>query len=97
MVLDLWRTTHFQAQKGIIWAWVDGRRYATPWAGLEAVEHALPQVLFVRIRSDTLLLPQAVLEFRPLLGGRARVSVAGEVKLTASRGGAKRLKFFLGF
>ena len=96
MVLDLWRTTHFQAQKGIIWAWVDGRRYATPWAGLEAVEHALPQVLFVRIQSDTLLLPQAVLEFRSLLGGRARVSVAGGVKLTASRGGARRLKFLLG-
>ncbi len=95
-VLDLWRTTHFQARRGIVWAWVDGRRYATPWAGLEAVERAMPQALFVRIQADTLLLPQAVVEFQPLLGGRARVSVAGEVKLTASRGGAKRLKFFLG-
>jgi hypothetical protein len=96
VALDLWRTTHFEDQDGAVWAWVDGQRHATFWRTLGEVERALEQVMLVRIRPGVLLCPQAVQEFKPLLGGRARVAVAGGVHLTTSREAARRLRFLLG-
>jgi hypothetical protein len=94
--LDLWRTSHFEDRDGTVWAWVDGQPHATSWRTLGEVERALGQVLLVRIQPGILLSPQAVLDFKPALGGRARVSVAGGLQLTASRDATRRLKHLLG-
>jgi hypothetical protein len=96
-MLDLWQTTHFEHNGNTVWAWVEGRRHATFWRDLDEVERTLGQVLLVRIQSRILLSPQAILELQPLFGGRARISVAGGVSLTASRDAVRRLRFLLGY
>jgi len=95
VLLDLARTTHFERHGNTVWAWVEGKRHATFWRGFPEVEQALGQVLFVRIRREILLNPQSVQSLKPLLWGRARVSVAGGQELTADRDAVRRLKFLL--
>jgi 3-hydroxyisobutyrate dehydrogenase-like beta-hydroxyacid dehydrogenase len=95
VLLDLARTTHFERHGNTVWAWVEGKRHATFWRGFPEVEQALGQVLFVRIRREILLNPQSVQSLKPLLWGRARVSVAGGQELTADRNAARRLRFLL--
>jgi len=90
------RTSHFQAVGGVVWAWVEGIREATYWSGLAEVEQAVPHVLFVRLQSDVLLNPQAILEVHPLFPGRSRVRLLGGATFTASREVTRNLKFILG-
>jgi len=97
VMLDLWRTSHFEAVGAAVWAWVEGQRHATFWRSLDEVERALSRVQLVRIQRRILLCPHAIQEFKPLFGGWARVTVPGGVNLTASRQATRRLKFLLGW
>lgn len=96
VLLDLWRTTHFEVRGGAVWAWVAGQRHATFWHSLGEVQQVLGQVQLVRIQRRVLLCPHAIQEFKPIFGGWARVTVAGGMTLTASRQASRRLKFLLG-
>jgi len=90
------RTSHFEEGEGAVWAWVEGKRQATPWRTLGEVEAAHEHVLFVRIQKTVLLNPQAVLELKPLFGGRARVEALGGATFNIGREDARRLTLLLG-
>lgn len=94
--LDLFGTTHFELDGGIVWAWHHGRRYKTAWHSLADVELAFRHVLFLRIQPTVLLQPETVVDLKTVFGGRAKVKVAGNLELDVSRAATPRLKELLG-
>jgi DNA-binding LytR/AlgR family response regulator len=94
--LDLKRTTHFEVEEEVVWAWVAGGRHRTSWTTLAEVESAFPGVGMVRIQRHLLLRPEAVLGLRPLEGGRASVRVADGMELEVSRSVTPKIKELLG-
>jgi len=94
--LELKRTTHFDVEEEVVWAWAGGGRHRTAWTTLAEVEAAFPGGRLLRIQRHLLLRPEAVLGLRPLEGGRALVRVAEGVELEVSRSATPRLKELLG-
>jgi two-component system LytT family response regulator/two-component system response regulator AlgR len=94
--LDLKRTTHFEVEEEVVWAWVAQGRHRTPWTTLADVESAFPAAGMVRIQRHLLLRPEAVLGLRPLEGGRVSVRVADGLELEVSRSVTPRIKELLG-
>ena len=73
-----------------------GEPYRTSWSTLGEVEEAFPEEDLLRIHRHLLLRPPMVLGFRPLLGGRGEVRVAGGKTLEVSRSSVPKLKAVLG-
>jgi 3-hydroxyisobutyrate dehydrogenase-like beta-hydroxyacid dehydrogenase len=96
VALDLEQTSHFEVIKGHVWAWSEGKRYATRWSKLGEVELAFNHVLFLSIQRHVLLRPEAVLNLRPVFGGGAKARVGEHMELDVSRSAAPRLKELLG-
>lgn len=94
--LELRRTSHFEVEDEIVWAWCGGTRFRTGWSTLAEVEHAFPRGGLLRIQRHLLLRPEAVLGLRPLEGGRAVIRVAEGLELETSRTATPRLKEVLG-
>jgi len=94
--MDLDSTSHFELSGGQVWVWSQGQKYETHWSTFDEVEGAFNQVLFLLIKRNILLRPDAVREFRPTFGGGAKVLVAGGLELQVGRSAAPRLKFLLG-
>ena len=98
--LELKRTTHFEVEEEVVYAWapVGGKltRQRTDWTSLSEVEEAFPSAGLVRIQRHLLLRPEAILGLRPLEGGRAAIRVAEGVDLEVSRSVTPRLKELLG-
>jgi len=98
--LDLKRTTHFEVEEEVVWAWVpiqgSASRHRTSWTTLAEVEAAFSHANLLRIQRHLLLRPEAVLGLKPLEGGRASVRVAEGVELEVSRNATPRLKEMLG-
>jgi len=98
--LELKRTTHFEVEEEVVYAWapVGGKltRQRTDWTSLSEVEEAFAQAGLMRIQRHLLLRPEAVLGLRPLEGGRAAVRVGEGVDLEVSRSVTPRLKELLG-
>ena len=94
--LDLKRTTHFEVEEEVVWAWVAGGRHRTSWTTLAEVETAFPGAGLIRIQRHLLLRPEAVLGLKPLEGGRTSVRVADGVDLEVSRSATPRIKELLG-
>jgi two-component system LytT family response regulator/two-component system response regulator AlgR len=94
--LDLRRTTHFEVETEVVWAWAAGSHHRTAWTTLAEVEAAFPSAGLVRIQRHLLLRPEAVLALKPLEGGRASVRVADGLELEVSRSATPRLKELLG-
>ena len=94
--LDLKRTTHFEVEEEVVWAWVAGGRHRTAWTTLADVETAFPGAGLIRIQRHLLLRPEAVLGLKPLEGGRASVRVADGMDLEVSRSATPRIKELLG-
>ena len=98
--LELKRTTHFEVEEEVVYAWapVGGKltRQRTDWTSLSEVEEAFPSTGLVRIQRHLLLRPEAILGLRPLEGGRAAIRVAEGVDLEVSRSVTPRLKELLG-
>jgi len=98
--LELKRTTHFEVEEEIVYAWapIGGKltRQRTDWTSLGEVEEAFPSAGLMRIQRHLLLRPEAVLGLRPIEGGRAAVRVAEGVDLEVSRSVTPRLKELLG-
>ena len=94
--LELRRTSHFEVEDEIVWAWCGGSRFRTGWSTLAEVEHAFPAGGLLRIQRHLLLRPDAVLGLRPLEGGRATVRVAEGLELETSRTATPKLKDLLG-
>lgn len=96
ITLDLERISHFEMIKDQVWAWSQGKKYATPWQSLVEVESAFNHVMFLLIKRHVLLRPDAVIHFRPTFGGTAKVRVDENLELYVSRAAAPRLKVMLG-
>ena len=94
--LDLKRTTHFEVEEEIVWAWASGHRHRTAWTTLAEVETAFPGAGLIRIQRHLLLRPEAVLGLKPLEGGRASVRVADGLDLEVSRSVTPKIKEMLG-
>jgi len=94
--LDLKRTTHFEVEEEVVWAWAAGSRHRTAWTTLAEVEGAFPGAGLLRIQRHLLLRPEAVVGLRPLEGGRASVRVADGLDLEVSRSATPRIKELLG-
>ncbi len=94
--LDLKRTTHFEVEEEVVWAWVAGGRHRTSWTTLADVETAFPAAGLVRIQRHLLLRPEAVLGLKPLEGGRASVRVGDGTDLEVSRSATPKIKELLG-
>lgn len=95
--LDLRRTTHFEVEEEVVWAWAGGSRHRTAWTTLAEVEGAYPAAGLLRIQRHLLLRPEAVLGLKPLEGGRALVRVGEGMDLEVSRSATPRIKELLGF
>lgn len=96
LFLELRRTTHFEVEDEIVWAWSGATRFRTGWTTLAEVEQAFPAAGLLRIQRHLLLRPEAVLGLRPLEGGRASIRVAEGQELEASRTATPKLKELLG-
>ncbi len=96
VTLDLNQTSHFEAIKGRVWAWSQGKRYETRWNNLSDVELAFNHVLFLLIKRHILLRPDAVLDLRSTFVGGAKARVSDDLELDVSRAAAPRLKELLG-
>ncbi len=94
--LDLKRTTHFEVEEEVVWAWAGGQRHRTSWTTLAEVEQAFPSAGLLRIQRHLLLRPECVLGLRPLEGGRATVRVGEGLELEVSRTATPKLKEWLG-
>jgi two-component system LytT family response regulator/two-component system response regulator AlgR len=94
--LDLKRTTHFEVETEVVWAWAAGSRHRTAWTTLAEVEAAFSAARLLRIQRHLLLRPEAVLGLRPLEGGRASVRVGEGLDLEVSRSATPILKELLG-
>lgn len=98
--LDLKRTSHFEVEEEVVWAWasIQGApsRHRTAWTTLAEVEAAFPGAGLLRIQRHLLLRPEAVLGLRPLEGGRASVRVADGLDLEVSRSVTPRIKELFG-
>lgn len=94
--LDLRRTTHFEVEEEVVWAWAAGARHRTSWTTLAEVEAAFPGAGLARIQRHLLLRAEAVLGLRPLEGGRALVRVTEGLELEVSRSATPKLKERLG-
>lgn len=98
--LDLRRTTHFEVEEEVVWAWAPAQgvasRHRTAWTTLAEVEVAFPGETLVRIQRHLLIRPEAVLGLRPIEGGRALVRLAEGLELEVSRSATPKLKERLG-
>lgn len=98
--LDLKRTTHFEVEEEVVWAWVPVQgvpsRHRTAWTTLAEVEAAFPGIGLIRIQRHLLLRAEAVLGLKPLEGGRASVRVAEGMDLEVSRSVTPKIKELLG-
>ena len=94
--LELKRTSHFEVEEEVVWAWAAGGRHRTSWTTLAEVEAAFPGAGLLRIQRHLLLRPEAVLGLKPLEGGRASVRVAEGVDLEVSRSVTPKIKEMLG-
>ncbi|MBP1626742.1 MAG: two-component response regulator [Holophagaceae bacterium] len=95
VMVDLSKTSHFEVENEVVWAFA-GARLKTFWSSLIEVEEALPAAGLLRIHRRILLRPEAVLGIRPAPGSRYAIRLGGGVEVEASRGGTMRLKERLG-
>ena len=96
LFLELRRTTHFEVEDEVVWAWSGGTRFRTGWTTLAEVEQAFPAAGLLRIQRHLLLRPEAVTGLRPLEGGRAAARVGEGLELETSRTATPKLKELLG-
>ncbi len=94
--LDLNQTSHFELIKGRVWAWSQGKSYETNWRSLNEVEMAFNHILFLLIKRNVLLRPDAVIDMRPTFAGGAKARVSDDLELDVSRSAAPRLRELLG-
>lgn len=96
LFLDLARTTHFEVEEQVVWAFA-GDRFRTRWKSLGEVEAFFPEAGLLRIHRHLLIRPEAVLGIRSSgAGARVMVRLNGGVEVEASRGATPKLKERLG-
>jgi len=96
LLLDLLKTTHFEVEDQVVWAFA-GEKFRTKWKSLGEVEAFFPEAGLLRLHRHLLIRPEAVLGIRSTGGGaRVMVRMTGGIELEASRGATPKLKARLG-
>ena len=96
LLVELARTTHFEVEEQVVWAFA-GERFRTRWKSLGEVEAAFPDAGLLRIHRHLLIRPEAVMGLRAVANGaRVMVRLQGGVEVEASRGATPKLKERLG-
>jgi DNA-binding LytR/AlgR family response regulator len=96
LFLDLLKTTHFEVEEQVVWAFA-GEKFRTKWKSLGEVEAFFPEAGLLRIHRHLLIRPEAVLGIRSTGdGARVMVRMTGGIELEASRGATPKLKARLG-
>ena len=94
--MDLARTSHFLVEDEVVWAYVGGERYRTPWKSLTEAESSFPKDMLVKGHRNMLVRPEAVLSIKASDYGRATVRLQGGLTVEVSRGAAPGLRLRLG-
>ncbi|MBK8726062.1 MAG: response regulator transcription factor [Holophagaceae bacterium] len=96
LLLELARTTHFEVEEQVVWAYA-GEKFRTKWKSLGEVEAAFPEAGLLRIHRHLLIRPEAVIGvWSSGNGARVMVRLLGGAEVEASRGATPRLKERLG-
>ena len=96
LLLDLLKTTHFEVEEQVVWAFA-GERFRTKWKSLGEVEAFFHDAGLLRLHRHLLIRPEAVLGLRSTAcGARVLVRMMGGFELEASRGATPKLKARLG-
>ena len=96
LFLDLLKTTHFEVEEQVVWAFA-GEKFRTKWKSLGEVEAFFPEAGLLRLHRHLLIRPEAVLGMRSTAcGARVMVRMTGGLELEASRGATPKLKARLG-
>ncbi len=93
--IDLSRTTHFEVEGEVVYAYA-GQRFQTPWRTLNEAEAHFAGCGLMRIHRHLLVRPEAILGIRAAECGRLAVTLVGGVELLASRPVTPKLKARLG-
>lgn len=96
VLMDLARTSHFEVEDEVVWAFITGERHRTPWKSLTEVEAAFPPGTLVRGHRHLLLRPEAVVGLKAGEFGKLLVRLQGGLTVEVSRGAAPGLKARLG-
>lgn len=90
--MDLARTSHFQVEDEVVWAFIAGECHRTTWKSLTEVQSSFPEGLLLKGNRNTLLRPEAVVGVKAGEYGRMIVRLQGGVTLEVSRHAAPSLK-----
>lgn len=96
VILDLRKVSHFEMEREVVYAWVQGTRFRTSWRRLAEVEAAFPEAELLRAQRHLLLRTEMVLGVRPLFGGRLRARLPGGLELDLSRAASSQMRERLG-
>lgn len=96
VMADFQRTSHFEVEDEVVWAWLAGERHRTTWKRLTEVEGYFPEGELLRGHRHLLIRPGAVVGLRNGAFGRLWVRLAGGQEVEVSRGAAPALKAGLG-
>ncbi len=95
LFLEMRRITHFEVEQEVVWCWSGGQRYRTHWTNAREVIEALHGVELIKIQRNLLLRPEAVLGYKPLMGGRIKVRLIDNLELEVSRSATPQLRDWL--
>ncbi len=96
LFLELRRISHFTIDREVVWAWSAGKQFKTLWTCAREVEESLSGTELVKVQRNVLLRPEAVLGFRPLLGGRLCLRMSDGVEVEVSRNATPLMRERLG-
>lgn len=96
LLLEIRRTTHFEVENQVVFAWAGGKRYRTTWTSLAEAEAAMPGIDFLRIQRHQMLRPESVIGMRSLPTGQRLVTLPDGLELEVSRSAAQELRAKLG-
>lgn len=96
LFIEFRKTSHFEVENEVVWAWVGGHRFRTSWTSLAEVEAQFSAFPLIRIQRHLLIRPEAVVGYKRLFEGRMSVRMGEGLELPVSRAATSQLKQLLG-
>jgi DNA-binding LytR/AlgR family response regulator len=96
LFIEFRKTSHFEVENEVVWAWAGGHRFRTSWTSLAEVEAQFSAFPLIRIQRHLLIRPDAVVGFKRVFEGRICVRMGEGLELPVSRAATSQLKSLLG-
>jgi two-component system LytT family response regulator len=96
LFMEFHKTSHFEVENEVVWAWVEGQRFRTSWTSLAEVESQFAAFPLIRIQRHILIRPDAVVGFKRIMEGRMCVRMGKGLELPVSRAATPHLRSLLG-